>query len=87
MDTLSIMQVADTWARKRRERHGFSTNMGTVMAVDGYFIEIKQPSAAELDGQEVSYYQNRKRFWGLITQFGCNLNAKVPGAANDLNCF
>jgi hypothetical protein len=57
------------------------------MAVDGYVIEIKQPSTAELDGQEVSYYQNRKRFWGLITQFGCNLNAKVPGAANDLNCF
>jgi hypothetical protein len=32
-------------ARKRREIHGFTTNMGTVLAVDGYVVEIKKPCA------------------------------------------
>jgi hypothetical protein len=64
------------------------------MAVVGYVIEIKKSFAAESDGQEVSCYQNRKGFWGLITQVGCNSNAKVrfvqtdwPGATNHLSCF
>ncbi len=94
METLGIMQVADNWARRRKERHGFTTNMGTVLAVDCYVIEIKKPAATELDGQEVSCYRNRKGFWGLITQIGCDSSAKVrfvqtdwPGATNDLSCF
>ncbi len=94
METLGIMQVADNWARRRKERHGFTTNMGTVLTVDGYDIEMKKPAATELDGQEVSCYRNRKGFWGLITQIGCDSSAKVrfvqadwPGATNDLSCF
>jgi hypothetical protein len=45
------MQLSENWARKRRERHGFAPNMGTVLAVDGYVVEIKKPTAADLDGQ------------------------------------
>jgi len=93
-DEGSMMQLSENWARKRRERHGFATNMGTVLAVDGYVIEIKKPTATDLDGQEVSCYRNRKGFWGLITQVGCDCNGKVrfvqtdwPGATNDLSCF
>jgi hypothetical protein len=82
------------WARKRRERHGFVTNMGTVLAVDGYVVEIKKPTAADLDGEEVSCYHSWKGFWGLIIQVSCDCNGKVrfvemdwPGATNDLSCF
>jgi hypothetical protein len=39
------MQVADNWARRRRDRCGFSTNMGTVMVVHGYVIEIKKTTS------------------------------------------
>ncbi len=93
-DEGSMMQLSENWARKRRERHGFATNMGTVLAVDGYVIEIKKPTATDLDGQEVSCYRNRKGFGGLTTQIGCDCNGKVcfvqtvwPGATNDLSCF
>jgi len=30
--------VSDNWARRRRERHGFSTLMGMVMAIDGLLL-------------------------------------------------
>jgi len=53
-EELLIMQLSESWARKRRERHGFATNMGTVLAVDGYVIEVKKPTASEFDGQEVA---------------------------------
>jgi hypothetical protein len=76
-DEGSMMQLSENWARKRRERHGFATNMGTVLAVDGYVIEIEKPTATDLDGQEVSCYRNQKGFWGLITQVGCDCNGKV----------
>jgi hypothetical protein len=41
--------------------------MGTVLAVDGYVVEIKKPTAADLDGQEVSCHQNWRGFSGLKT--------------------
>ena len=38
--------------------------------------------------------QKSKGFWGLISQFACDANAKVsfvrtdwPGATNDVTCF
>jgi hypothetical protein len=31
MEEFSLMQLSENWARKRRERHGFATNMGTVL--------------------------------------------------------
>jgi hypothetical protein len=84
----------DNWAKKRENKHGFATNMGTALAVDGFVIEIIKPNADDLNGQEVTAYRNRKRFGGLISQVGCDSNAKVcfvqkdwPGATNDLTCF
>jgi hypothetical protein len=71
------MQLSENWARKRRERHGFAPNMGTVLAVDGYVVEIKKPTAADLDGQEVLCYRNQKDFWGLITQVGCSFTRSL----------
>jgi hypothetical protein len=68
--------------------------MGTTLATDGFVIEITKPCAFDLNGQEVTAYRNRKGFWGLIAQVGCDSNAKVrfvqtdwPGATNDLTCF
>jgi hypothetical protein len=84
----------DSWALKRENKHGFSTNIGTALAVDGFVIEIIKPDAADSNGQEVTAYRNRKGFWRLIVQVGCDSNAKVhfvqtdwPGATNDLTCF
>ncbi len=64
------------------------------LAVDGFVIKIIKPNAADLNGQEVTANRNRKRFWGLIAQVGCDSKAKVrfvqtdwPGATNDLICF
>jgi hypothetical protein len=93
-DEVGIRQVVDNWAAKRRDRHGFTTNMGTALAVDGFVIETVKPDAKDLNGQEVSCYRNRKGVWGLISQVGCDANAKIryvqtdwPGATNDLSCF
>jgi hypothetical protein len=93
-DEAGIQQVVDNWAAKRRERHGFATNMGTALAVDGFVIETVKPDAKDLNGQEVSCYRNRKGVWGLISQVACDANAKIrfvqtdwPGATNDLSCF
>ena len=88
------MQLVDNWAAKRKDRHGFTTNMGTGLALDGFVIEILKPNAKDLNGQEVGCFKNRKGFWGLISQLACDANAKVrfvqtdwPGATNDITCF
>ncbi len=59
--------------------------MGTAMALDGFFIEIKKPDGAALNGKNVDC---------LITQLGCDSNGKIrflqtdwPGATNDISCF
>jgi hypothetical protein len=88
------MKLVDDWSKKRRDHHGFTTNMGTVLALDGFLMEIKNPNTFELDGQEVGIYRNRKGFWGLTSQVAFDSNAKVrivqtdwPGATNNLSCF
>ncbi len=93
-DTAGIAKLVDNWAAKRKKKHGFAMNMATALAVDGFVIEIVKPSAADLNGQDITAYRNRKGFGGLIAQVGCDSNAKVqfvqtdwPGATNDLTCF
>jgi hypothetical protein len=93
-DADGIAQLVDNWAKKQENKHRFATNMGTALAVDGFVTEIIKPNAADLNGQEVTAYRNRKGFWGLISQVGCDSNAKVhfvqtdwPRATNDLACF
>ena len=46
----SIMQVVENWSAKRRDCHGFATNMGTALAVDGFVIETVKPDAKDLNG-------------------------------------
>ena len=94
IDPTEIMQLVDNWAAKRKDRHGFTTNMGTGLALDGFVIEILKPDAKDLNGQEVVCLRNRKGFWGLISQLACDAYAKVrfvqtdwPGATNDISCF
>ena len=42
-ERLGVMKLVDDWSKKRRDRHGFTTNMGTMLALDGFVIEIKKP--------------------------------------------
>jgi hypothetical protein len=93
-DEVGLMQLVDNWSAKRKDRHGFTTNTGTALTIDGFVIETIKPDAKHLQGQEVGCYRNRKGVWGLISQVGCDANAKVgfvqtdwPGATNDLSCF
>ena len=66
----------------------------TSLALDGFVIEMLKPDANDLNGQDVTCYRNRKGVWGLISQLGCDANAKVrfvqtdwPGATNDVSCL
>jgi hypothetical protein len=93
-DKAGIQQVVDNWAAKRRDCHGFATNMGTALAVDGFVIETVKPDAKDLNGQEVSCYINWKGVRGLISQVACDANAKIrfvqtdwSSENNDLSCF
>jgi hypothetical protein len=68
--------------------------MGTALAMDGFVIKTMKPDAKHLQGQDVACYRNQKGVWGLISQVGCDANAKIrfiqtdwPGATNDLSCF
>jgi hypothetical protein len=88
------MQLVDNWSAKQKDRHGFTSNMGTALAVDGFVIKMVKPDAKQLQGQDVGCYRNCKGVWGLISQVGCDANAKIrfvqtdwPGATNDLSCF
>jgi hypothetical protein len=82
-DEACVRQIVDNWAAKRRDCHGFASNMGTVLAVDGFVIETVKPDAKDLDGQEVSCYRNCKWVWGLISQVACDANAKVRFVQTD----
>jgi hypothetical protein len=42
------MQVVKIWSAKQRDCHGFATNMGTALAVDGFVIETVKPDAKDL---------------------------------------
>jgi len=46
--------MVDDWASKRKDRHGFATNLGTALAIDGFVIEIIKPTVEELKGKKVS---------------------------------
>jgi hypothetical protein len=52
-DEIGIMQLVDNWSEKCKDCHGFTTNMGTAMAVDGFDIVTNKPEAKDLNGQEV----------------------------------
>jgi hypothetical protein len=65
-DADGIAQLVDNWAKKREKKHVFAANMVTVLAVDGFVIEIIKCNAANLNGQEVTAYRNRTGFWGLF---------------------
>jgi hypothetical protein len=92
-DSTGVALIVDGWAKKEA-RHGLAAKMGTVLAVDGFVLKIKKPSAASLLGQSVDGYRNHKGFWGLITYVGSDSNAIIhfvqtdwPGATNDITCF
>ncbi len=76
-DSVGIMKVVNDWSKKHKDHHGFTTNMGTALAVDGFVIAIKKSNASNLDGQQVGCYRNHKGYWGLISQGACDSNAKV----------
>jgi hypothetical protein len=59
-DEVGLVQLVDNWSAKQKDRHGFTTNMGTVLAVDGFVIETVKPDAKHLQGQDVGCYRNRK---------------------------
>jgi hypothetical protein len=65
-DEAGLMQLVDNWAAKHKDCHGFTTNMGTALAVDGFIIEIVKPDAKDLHGQEAGCYRNQKGVWGVI---------------------
>jgi hypothetical protein len=77
VDSIGIMQMVDNWANNRKDSHGFAANLGTALALNGFVIEIRIPTAEELNGKEVSCFPSRKGFWGLITQVGCDSNWKL----------
>jgi len=94
MDETELMQLVNNWSAKHKDGHGFTTNMGTALAVDGVVTETVKPDAKHLNGQEVACYQNWKGVWGVISQVDCDANAKVPfvqtnwpDLTNDLSCF
>jgi hypothetical protein len=93
-DADGIAQLVYNCAKNRQNKHGFATNMGTALGVDGFVIEIIKPNAADLNSQEVAACRNIKGFGGLIAQVGCDSYTIVrfvqtdwPGATNDLTCF
>jgi len=81
-DEVGRMQLVDNWSAKRKDHHGFTTNMGTALAVDGFVIETVKPYAKRLQGQDVGCYRNCKGVWGLISQVGCDANAKIEPSRN-----
>jgi hypothetical protein len=63
-DKAGIQQVVDNWAAKRRERHGFATNMGTALAVDGFVIETVKPMQRILTDKRFHAIEIGKVFGG-----------------------
>ena len=56
----------DNWVKKKENKHGFATNMGTALAVDGFVIEIIKLNAADLNGQEVKHTEVERGLGGLF---------------------
>jgi hypothetical protein len=88
-------KLSRNWAIKRMVKHnGIATNMGTVLAIDGFVLEIRQPTTKELRGRDVNDFFNRKGFYGLLAQVACDANGKIrfvdmswPGATNDITAI
>jgi hypothetical protein len=59
-------------------------SMDLLPTVDGFVIEIIKPNAADLNGQEVTTYKNKKGFWWLIAQVRCDSNTKVHFVQTEL---
>jgi DDE superfamily endonuclease len=94
MDDNALQNIINSWSVERIRRHTVDTMYGTMLAVDGFVLQIKKPSPKSLNGKDVSCYRNRKGYWGLIAQVGVDSNARVvyvavnwPGATNDITCF
>jgi hypothetical protein len=75
--TAGIMKLVNDWSMKCKDFHGFTTSMGSALAVNGFVVEIKKPNVSDLDGQEIGFLRNHKEFWGLISLFACDSNAKA----------
>jgi len=41
-DTLGVMKLVNNWSKKHKDHHGFTANMGTALALDGFVIAIKK---------------------------------------------
>ncbi len=41
IDSTEMMQLVDNWSAKHRDHHGFATNKGTALAVDGFVMETR----------------------------------------------
>ena len=41
-DTLGVMKLVNNWSKKHKDHHGFTANMGTALALDGFVIVIKK---------------------------------------------
>jgi hypothetical protein len=50
------------WAKKSEESHGFSTNMGTALAVDGFVVEIKSLQLKFWVGTKLCAIKTEKAF-------------------------
>jgi DDE superfamily endonuclease len=94
IDTAGVQKMVHSWAHKICKRHGFASNFGTLLALDGFVLEIIKPSPKSLLNKDVSHCRNQKGFWGLIAQVGVDSNVKVvtvavnwPGSTNDITCF
>jgi hypothetical protein len=55
---VGIVKLVNDWSKKFKDFHGFTTNMGSALAVDGFVVEIKKPNVSDLDGQEIGCFRN-----------------------------
>jgi hypothetical protein len=61
-DATWVMQLMDKGSSMHKDRHGFTKNMGTALAVDGVVKETAKPDVKDLNGQEMTCYRNGKMF-------------------------
>lgn len=40
-DKLGLMKLVNDWSKKHRDHHGFTTNMSTALALDGFVLKLK----------------------------------------------
>ena len=91
--------LAKGWEDRSMRRYGHNLMSGgmkggTILAVDGFVQPILAPTAADLKGHDKQKYWNRKGFWGIVCQAGCDVygrsryfDIKWPGAEGDIVCY